>query len=454
VRPQLDAVARAAGARIAIVEVPPGPPVLSTITAEIYGAHGVPYEALRDGAFRLAARLGREPAVADVDSTVEAPAERLEFRTHRTKAALSGVSAQDVARSVGLALDGLDAGVLHRAGEANPLPIRLRIARERRSSVEGLASLPLQGRPGVAKVTEPGGLEAAPAPTVSIGELGRFASRGMERTIYRKDLARVAYVYAEPVGRAPAEVVADVAADRDGARPAAGQAPPEPRPLWRRTYLASGGGIPWSLPSGVRVEWFGEGELAITRDVFRDLGIAFAAALVGIYVLLVFQTRSYAMPLVLMISIPLTLIGIMPGFWLLDVLGGGEIAGFANPTFFTATAMIGVIALSGIAVRNAILLIEFLHRALARGAALREALLEAGAVRVRPIALTAGAALLAAIPIAFDPIFSGLAWALIFGLVVSTAFTLVVVPIVYELVYRDRPGHGLPQPRTEAESDD
>jgi multidrug efflux pump subunit AcrB len=149
------------------------------------------------------------------------------------------------------------------------------------------------------------------------------------------------------------------------------------------------------------------------------------------------------MPLILMISIPLTLIGIMPGFWLLSAVSGGQVGGFANPTFFTATAMIGMIALAGIAVRNAILLIEFLHVALRRGAGLRDAILEAGAVRTRPILLTAGTAMLAAVPITLDPIFSGLAWALIFGLLVSTAFTLLVVPVAYHRVYRDRPGHGL-----------
>jgi len=145
-----------------------------------------------------------------------------------------------------------------------------------------------------------------------------------------------------------------------------------------------------------------------------------------------------------MISIPLTFIGIMPGFWLLNVLTGGAIGGYANPPFFTATAMIGMIALSGIAVRNAILLIEFLHLSLAAGASLREALLRAGAVRTRAILLTAGTAMLAAAPITLDPVFSGLAWSLIFGLLVSTAFTLVLVPITYDLVYRRKPGHGLP----------
>jgi multidrug efflux pump subunit AcrB len=251
----------------------------------------------------------------------------------------------------------------------------------------------------------------------------------------------VAYVYAEPVGRAPAEVVADLAADlAPGAAPGEGG----PRPLRGRSYLAPGGGIPWSLPPGTEVAWFGEGELEITRDVFRDLGIAFGVAVAGIYLILIYQTRSTAMPLILMISIPLTLIGIMPGFWLLNAVAGGAIAGHPNPIFFTATAMIGMIALSGIAVRNAILLIEFVHTGLARGLSLDEALVQAGAVRTRPIALTAGTAMLAAVPITFDPIFSGLAWAMIFGLLISTSFTLIVVPVTYDLVYRHRPGHGLP----------
>ncbi len=263
----------------------------------------------------------------------------------------------------------------------------------------------------------------------------------------------MAYVYAEAVGRAPAEVAADVAADlrqdAPGAEDVAG-AHPTPRPLGRRTYLGNGGGIPWSLPEGTAISWLSEGELEITRDVFRDLGIAFGVALLGIYFLLVYQTRSYAMPLILMISIPLTLIGIMPGFWLLKALFGGEIGGFANPTYFTATAMIGMIALAGIAVRNAILLIEFLHVGLREGLGLRESAVQAGAVRTRPILLTAGTAMLAAVPITLDPIFSGLAWALIFGLFVSTAFTLLVVPVAYYRVYRGRPGHGLPGHNEEA----
>jgi multidrug efflux pump subunit AcrB len=216
-----------------------------------------------------------------------------------------------------------------------------------------------------------------------------------------------------------------------------------PRPLAGRTFLRNGGGVSWSAPDGVRVNWAGEGEWKITLDVFRDLGIAFAAACLGIYVLLVYQTGSYFMPLILMISIPLTMIGIMPGFWLLDLIGNRAVGGYPNPTFFTATAMIGMIALSGIAVRNAILLIEFVHEALRRGEPLQASLVNSGAVRFRPIVLTSAAAMLGAWPITLDPIFSGLAWALIFGLFVSTAFTLLIIPVVYDLVYRNKPGHGL-----------
>jgi multidrug efflux pump subunit AcrB len=443
-RRDLEAVAKAAGARIAIVEVPPGPPVLATLTAELTADPGVSYSVLRDAARSVEQRLFEEPGVSDVDSTVEDRAPRLVFVTDQEKAALSGVAEADIAGTVSAALAGSDAGSLHAAGEVNPLPIRLRVPRALRSGEQALLALSVKGRPGIVKIHEAGGVRDAPMPIVRLGELGAFAPRDAERAIYRKDLHRIAWVYAEPVGRAPAEVAADLSADRvDGAPPLDGT-PRTPRGLAWRTYFRNGGRLPWSLPAGTHLSWASEGELEITRDVFRDLGIAFGVALFGIYLVLIYQTKSYAMPLILMVSIPLTLIGIAPGFWLLKGLSGGAVGGFANPTFFTATAMIGMIALSGIAVRNAILLIEFLHVALRRGAALREATLRAGAVRARPILLTAGPAMLAAIPITLDPIFSGLAWALIFGLLVSTAFTLVVVPVAYYRVYRDRPGHGLP----------
>jgi multidrug efflux pump subunit AcrB len=443
-RERLEAAAQREGVRIALVEVPPGPPVLATLVAEIYGEPDVPYSRLQDGAELVARRLALEPRVADIDTSVEAPHERIVFETDKEKAALSGVSTADINRTLGLALAGLDVAQLHDPGEVAPLPIRLQLPRSRRSGLEDLRGIVVKGRPGVTQTREAGGLRAAPVPLVRLGELGSFERLPAERTIYHKNLERVAYVYGDTVGRAPAEAVVDVQADERPSRGPQGHvASDESRPIEARSYLDNGGGVTWSMPAGTRAVWNGEGEWKITLDVFRDLGIAFAAAVLGIYLLLIYQTGSYAMPLILMISIPLTLIGIMPGFWLLNFFTANEVGGYPDPVFFTATAMIGMIALAGIAVRNAILLIEFVHVALAHGVELRDALLQAGAVRTRAIILTAGTAMLAAIPITLDPIFSGLAWALIFGLSVSTVFTLFVVPVTYDLVYRDKPGHGL-----------
>jgi multidrug efflux pump subunit AcrB len=442
-RDQLAAVAERWGANIKLVETPPGPPVISTITAEIYGDPSVPYATLQSAALAVAGRLRREPRVVDVDTTVEAKQPKWVFDVDKEKAALSGIATADVAQTVQMALGGLSVTRLHAPGEANPLEIELRLPRASRSSVEDLRAIYLKGRPGYVQVREAGGLRAAPIPLVQLGELGRFHESVREQTIYHKNLRRVAYVFAETAGRAPAEAIIDVGADQTAQAPPRG-ASEEARPLAERTYFSNGGGEPWAIPPGTHAVWSGEGEWKITLDVFRDLGIAFGVACLGIYVLLVYQTASYFMPLILMISIPLTVIGIMPGFWLLNRLTAGAVGGFPNPVFFTATAMIGMIALSGIAVRNAILLIEFVHERLRAGDDLRTALLGSGAVRFRPIFLTAGTAMLAAWPITLDPIFSGLAWALIFGLFVSTAFTLVVIPVTYDLVYRRRAGHGLP----------
>jgi multidrug efflux pump subunit AcrB len=166
--------------------------------------------------------------------------------------------------------------------------------------------------------------------------------------------------------------------------------------------------------------------------------------MIGIYILLIVQTGSFAMPFIIMTAIPLTIIGIMPGFWILNLFANHPIGGFQNPVFFTATSMIGMIALGGIVVRNAIVLIEFVHNALKEGLPLKEAILQSGAIRFRPIVLTAATTALGAWPITLDPIFSGLAWALIFGLFASTMFTLVIVPVVYYLIYKTKLGRGNP----------
>ena len=279
----------------------------------------------------------------------------------------------------------------------------------------------------------------------------------MDQMIYHKNLQRVAYVFAETAGRPPADVVVDVLADRaapcrptptrHGLRPSAtaGWRRRRRGPWRERTFLSNGSGIAWGLPPGFTVDFAGEGEWKITLDVFRDLGLAFGAAMIAIYVLLVAQMGSFTIPLVVMLAIPLTILGVMPGFWLLNTLNAQQVGGFLDPVYFTATGMIGMIALSGIVTRDSIILVDFIHLSLARGRSLFDAIMESRVVRLRPILLTAAAAMLGAVPIIIDPIFSGLAWSLIFGLFASTLFTLFVIPVVYWLLYANRPGHGLPQ---------
>lgn len=209
--------------------------------------------------------------------------------------------------------------------------------------------------------------------------------------------------------------------------------------------IKKGGGIPWAVPEGIRVHWWHEGEMRLTVNAFRDLGIGFLGALMGIYILLVYQTGSFGLPLVMMLAIPLMVIGVMPGYWLLNQFGVRVIGSYANPMFFSTPALIGMIALSGIVTRNAIIIIDFVHLSLARGRSLPQALVESCAVRLRPILLTSGAAMLGAFPIIMDTVFAGLGWSLIFGLFASTLFSLFVIPVTYNLIYAGKPGHGVPE---------
>jgi len=392
IRRQVERIGRSHGANVKLVEVPPGPPVISTVTVEVYGQDYHTYQQVQEAAKILADRLGAQPGVVDLDTTIEADRDKWIFVTDKEKAALLGISTEQIANTLAIATAGQAVSVMHKPSEVNPLPIWMRLPEPLRSEPEALAHLYVRGAEGQ---------------MVPLSELGRWEKRGEDQTIYHKNLKRVVYVFGEMAGRAPGEAILDTWLDLR-ARP---------------------------LPAGFRAVWRGEGEWKITVDVFRDLGIAFGAACVGIYILLVYETGSYLMPLILMLSIPLTIIGIMPGFWLLNLLWNRPVGGYDNPVFFTATAMIGMITLAGIAVRNAILLIDFIHAAQGRGLSLRQAIIESGAIRFRPIFLTAGTAILAAVPITLDPIFSGLAWSFIFGLFVSTAFTLVIVPLVYWLAY-------------------
>jgi multidrug efflux pump subunit AcrB len=420
------------GINIKVVEVPPGPPVLSTLVAEIYGDPATPYAVQKEGARALMARLAREPHVVEIDSTIEADRTRLRFITDKQKAAISGIATEDIAQTLAMANQGYVAGYVQLPDEASPLPIELRLHPQQRVADNDFQRLLVKGRQGVAQTTTAQGLEVAPQPLAALGELGVFEEGLADQMIHRKDLRPVVYVMSELNGRTPAEIIADVHADMNE--------PPGSANDWQsRTFLSSGAGDGWSLPEGTDVQWTGEGEWRITKDVFRDMGLGYAFALAAIFFVLRVQTSSTSLALIIMLSIPLTVIGIMPGFWAMNQFGERWVAGAPDPVLFTATAMIGMIALAGIVVRNSLILVEFIAQARDRGASIRDALLQAGSVRMRPVLLTAGTTMLGNLIITLDPVFSGLALAIIFGIVASTAFSLIVVPLVYMLVF-DKPG--------------
>lgn len=431
------------GLNLKVVEVPPGPPVLSTLVAEITGTKLTSYAELQQAAGLVEARLKREPFVDEVDSSVEAPQARLRFEVDKTLAALSGISTQDVNQTMLLVTDGILAGHLQQEREAQPLPIYLELPLAERSGIADLEKLQVKGRAGVVKVTSPDGLDTSPQPLVALGELGEFRELSADTSIQHKDLKPVVYVTAELSGRTPAEVIADVGADLTAK---ADNSSVESQSIvsdWQDRnfidiFMGKAPGDSWSLPDDIELNWGGEGEWLITIDVFRDMGLAFMFALVGIFFVLKYQTQSTSLSLIIMSAIPLTVIGIMPGFAVLNLFGERTVAGAPDPVLFTATAMIGMIALAGIVVRNSLILVEFITQARAAGADMKDALVLAGAVRMRPVLLTAGTTLLGNMVIILDPVFSGLALAIMFGIIASTLFTLVLVPVVYFLVF-DKP---------------
>jgi multidrug efflux pump subunit AcrB len=384
------------------------------VVAEIYGDPLTEYQQQRNAASLVMDRLKQEPFVVEVDSTVEADQTLWRFHTDKEKAMLSGITTQNIALNLRLANQGYIAGYLNLEREANPLPISLRLAKDKRTSQSHLEVLPIKGRGNNA--------------LISLGELGNFVESTADKAIYHKDLKPVVYVTAELEGRTPVEVIMDIKADM-------GKTEATSTDWQSRNFFNSGGGIPWQVPDDITVKWDGEGEWDTTIRVFRDMGLAFAFALVGIYFVMRMQTGSATLSLLIMSSIPMTVIGIMPGFWVLNQFGERFIGSSPDPVLFTATAMIGMIALAGIVIRNALILIEFIEQARKNGMPLQEALLQAGAIRMRPVLLTAGTTLLGNLIITLDPVFSGLAIAIIFGIIASTLFTLLVIPVVYYLIY-------------------
>ncbi len=394
-RSDLEKIAESEGATIKIVEVPPGPPVLSTIVAEVYGSPHHNNKDLIDAAKIVKNVMKDERFVTDIDSTDMEDRTRVDLTVDREKAALHGVRTQDIIMTLKGAVSGLVPAQVHLPGERQPLNIRVILPVSERSGVVRLSQIPVKAMDGS---------------MVPLAELATFKTVNDDQPIYHKNLEKVVFVTSEMAGRAPAEAV-----------------------LSMQSKLKEK-----NLEKGIRVNWAGEGEWDITIRVFRDMGIAFAAALVGLYLVLIIQAGSVTLPILIMVAIPLTLLGIMPGFFLLNLIAGETINGFKNPIFFTATSMIGMIALGGIVIRNSLILIEFIQDSVKQGMSLNEALLRSGTMRLRPIMLTAITTAIGAVPITLDPVFSGLAWSLIFGLLASTLFTLVVIPVAYYALYSDK----------------
>ena len=386
VRPGIDSIARRYQASAKIAEIPPGPPVLSTLVAEIYAAD----DSTRIEAARRVKDVFQHAAgVVDVDWSLEAPQAGWMFTVDRVRAAQAGASVEQLTHTLTLALSGSVAGLVRESPAREPVPIVARFPLPQRSSVQALLATP------VATASGPQPL----ARFVTVDSTVREPSR------FRKNLRPVIYVTGDVAGTVESPVYAILNMNRalDTVRVAGAEI---------RRYNAI---LPEQLDE-TAMKW--DGEWHITIEVFRDLGIAFAAVLILIYVLVVGWFQSFKVPLVIMAPIPLTLVGILPGH---AVTGA----------FFTATSMIGMIALAGIIVRNSILLVDFIQLAEERGRPLAEAVVEAGAVRFRPIALTAAAVVIGGLVMVLDPIFQGLAVALISGAIVATLLTMVVVPLLY-----------------------
>ena len=387
-RPLVGAIAARHGVRAKVAEIPPGPPVLSTLVTEVYGPDRLAQRAVAQQVLDVFAHTD---GVVDIDAYVEAPQPKRRFVVDRQKAALAGIQPAQAAASLRLAVSGLSAGNAHAAGEREPIPITVTLPRHLRTDMRALSELRMFSEHGV---------------VIPLSELVAVRNEAEVPFLYRKNGRAVTYVIGDVAGaqESPAYAMLEMS-ERIGRIET-----PDGHLIQERFIDDPGAG------DDAAVVW--DGEWRITYEVFRDLGIAFGAVLILIYVLVVGWFRSFLTPLIIMAPIPLTLVGILPGHAFTGL-------------FFTATSMIGMIALAGIIVRNSILLVDFIELSLERGMDLETAVLEAGAVRLRPIVLTAAAVIVGAAVIILDPIFQGLAVALITGVVASTALTLIVIPLLY-----------------------
>ncbi len=402
-RPMLVQIGERYGAAVKVVEVPPGPPVMAPIVAEVYGPDQAGRERVA-GAIRQV--FDATPGVVDVDSSSIARAPRRVLAVDRSEAARLGVAPRDVVGTLRAGLAGEDAGYLHD-GSKYPAPIRLRLPASTQGSLAAASSLQVRSSTGG---------------EVLASALLRPRQESVEQPLYHKDLLPVTYVVGDTAGKIDSPLYGMFAMrGKIGALQGEDGAP------LQEHFISQ----PEDPYRGYSLKW--DGEWQITYETFRDMGAAYAVGLVLIYLLVVAQFGSYGLPLIIMAPIPLTIIGVMPGHALLGAP-------------FTATSMIGMIALAGIIVRNSILLVDFIRLQEASGVPLGEAVMASVATRAQPIALTALAAMLGALFILDDPIFNGLAISLIFGILVSTVLTLVVIPLLYFAAYQGaKPGSGAKQ---------
>jgi len=377
------------GAKIKIIEVPPGPPVMSPIVAEIYGPD---YEGARKVATQVHKQFSDTESIVSIDDTVTESAPKLQLSVLQNKAALLGVQPHDVVDAVSVALSGQDVTTIHDDNAKYAPPLRIGLPEVGRTNIDEVLKLKVRSRDGV---------------LVPVSELVQVFPVQRDYPIYHKDLLPVVYVTGDMAGKldSPLYGMFDINGKTSGME------------------LEQGGQLedyffkqPSDPYAGYALKW--DGEWQVTFETFRDMGIAYAVGLILIYLLVVAQFKSYLVPLVIMAPIPLTIIGVMPG----HALFGAQ---------YTATSMIGMIALAGIIVRNSILLVDFVNLQLRDGADLQHAVIAAAGARAKPIILTGMAAMLGAFFILDDPIFNGLAISLIFGILVSTVLTLVVIPVLY-----------------------
>ncbi|MCW8933561.1 MAG: efflux RND transporter permease subunit [Gammaproteobacteria bacterium] len=390
-RTPLQKIGAQFNANVKIVEVPPGPPVLSPLVAEIYG---LDYSGQRAVAKQIRGVFESTKDVVDIDDTIEASAERFIIKIDQQKAALYGVNQQQIVKLISTAINGEDVSYLHTGNMKYPLPIRFEFSTSDKARIDSLLSLRIRSNSGN---------------LFPISDVINLERSKLEHAIYHKDLLALVMVTGDMSGELDSPLY--------GMFDIMNKLKKVDNPL--QQYLINQPENPYKYS----LKW--DGEWQITYETFRDMGIAYSIGLILIYFLVVAQFRSYLVPLIIMAPIPLTIIGVMPGHALL----GSQ---------FTATSMIGMIALAGIIVRNSILLVDFINQQISEGIVFEEAVIRAGAVRAKPIILTGLAAMLGAFFILDDPIFSGLAISLIFGILVSTILTLIIIPVMYYALMRKK----------------